>query len=277
MPTVSVIMSVYNGEDYIKRSIDSILNQTFQDFEFIIIDDGSTDGSTIILEAYEALYSCVKLVKHNNIGLTKSLIIGCNLAKGKYVARQDVDDYSESDRLKLQVNKLENNQDLVLIGTWYEVVGLNNLCTLQKPPDNDAYIRRSMFYNNPFCHSSVMFRKSAYSETTGYDVSFRTTQGLDLWFRMSMIGKLRMVEQCLVKRMIHPACISSGRQAWNQIKNSFNIRKKYYSIVEPHPSIYVIYISEIYHISMTLLPDILSRKLSNIVGLIKNRFRLFHV
>ena len=80
-PLVSVIMSVYNGRDFIRRSVDSILNQTFRDFEFIIIDDGSNDGGSEILNEYAKSHSCIRIIRHENIGLTKSLIIACNAAE----------------------------------------------------------------------------------------------------------------------------------------------------------------------------------------------------
>ena len=121
-PLISVVMSVYNGEKYLKRSIDSILNQTFKDFEFIIINDGSTDKSLEIIKSYDD--DRIVLIDQENKGLTKSLNIGIKTASGKYIARQDADDVSLPDRLKKQVDFLEVREDVVLLGCRaYEVIG----------------------------------------------------------------------------------------------------------------------------------------------------------
>jgi glycosyltransferase involved in cell wall biosynthesis len=263
-PIISVVMSVYNGNIFIKRSVESILNQTYHDFEFIIIDDGSSDGSGRLLEEYAKLHSSIRLVKHSNIGLTNSLIIGCDLARGKYIARQDVDDYSQPERLQLQYEKLENNDELALIGTWYEVIEDNTETVMHEPFDNDWKIRNSMFFKNPFCHSSVMFRKEAYSEVSGYNKNFRTCQDLDLWFRMAVIGKLGIVEQCLVERTIHKDSISTGSNALNQVRNSFYIRKNYINTIKSQKFIYL-YIGVFYHLLITFLPSALSKRLSKLV------------
>src|SRR3989337_2996755 len=123
MSKVSVIMSVYNGERHLRESVDSILNQTFQDFEFIIINDGSKDQSKYILESYKD--ERIKLIHNKNMGLTKSLNIGISIAKGKYIARQDADDISEPERLKTQYDFMEANPGLGLIGSQFEVIKEN--------------------------------------------------------------------------------------------------------------------------------------------------------
>ncbi|MDD4353774.1 MAG: glycosyltransferase family A protein, partial [Candidatus Nanoarchaeia archaeon] len=115
---ISVIMSAYNTERYIAEAIESILNQTFKDFEFIIIDDGSTDDSLKIIKRYVKKDRRIKLI-HNkkNIGLTKSLNKGLKIAKGQYIARMDADDISLPQRFQIQYDFLEKNKDIFLIGT----------------------------------------------------------------------------------------------------------------------------------------------------------------
>ena len=264
-PSISVVMSIFNGENFIRESVESIINQSFDDYEFIIIDDGSTDKGLKLLEEYANLHPSISLIKRKHSGLTKSLIFGCNSAKGKYIARQDVDDYSDPDRLQLQFDRLENDDNLVLIGSWYEVLDEKNISVVKKPIDNDKIIKRFMFYNNPFCHSSVMFRKESYHKTFGYDITYETSQDLDLWFKLAIIGKVAMVEQILVKRKIHKDNISKSKNAWIQVKNSFRIRKKYLHAFDKRSSIHIIYIASLYQLLMAFLPTVLSKKVSRLV------------
>ena len=115
MPKVSVVMSVYNSEPFIRDAINSILGQTFQDFEFIIINDGSTDGSLQIIQSYGD--SRIRITSQENLGLTKSLNKGIGIARGEYIARQDADDISEPSRLEKQVAVLEQNSRAVLVSS----------------------------------------------------------------------------------------------------------------------------------------------------------------
>ncbi|HXK49687.1 MAG TPA: glycosyltransferase family 2 protein, partial [Clostridiales bacterium] len=112
-PAISVIMSVYNSEQYLQESIDSILDQTFNDFEFIITDDCSTDGSFEIIKSYAMLDKRIKYFRNSeNIGLTKSLNLMLDIAKGKYIARMDSDDISMPDRFSKQFDFMENNPEI---------------------------------------------------------------------------------------------------------------------------------------------------------------------
>ncbi|HKQ33129.1 MAG TPA: glycosyltransferase family A protein, partial [Thermodesulfobacteriota bacterium] len=117
-PKVTVLMTVYNGEKFLNEAIDGILNQTFRDFEFLIINDGSTDGSREIIKSYKD--PRINLVDNeSNIGLTASLNRGLSLAGGEYIARQDADDISLPERLEKQISILERNPDIALLGSWY--------------------------------------------------------------------------------------------------------------------------------------------------------------
>src|SRR6185295_3491651 len=118
-PQVSVLMSVYNGEKYLKEAMESILNQSFPDFEFLIFNDSSTDsGREIILSFNDP--RIVLVDNEKNIGLTKSLNKGLSLAKGKYIARMDADDISDAGRLNEQVNYMEKNSDVAVCGSWVQ-------------------------------------------------------------------------------------------------------------------------------------------------------------
>ena len=124
-PKITVLMPVYNGEKYLKESIESILKQTFRDFEFLIINDTSTDESEKIIRSFKD--SRIKLIKNEkNIGLTKSLNKGLDLAKGEYMARMDADDISLPKRLEIQVAFMDKNPKIGVIGAWAKVIGESN-------------------------------------------------------------------------------------------------------------------------------------------------------
>ena len=130
LPLVSVIMSVYNGEKYLVQAIDSILNQTYQNFEFIIIDDCSTDNSSHILQEYAKKDSRIKIIKkEKNIGIKgfiENLNLGISIAEGKYIARMDADDISLPERFQKQVTFLENNPEIFMVGAQIDFINEKN-------------------------------------------------------------------------------------------------------------------------------------------------------
>ncbi|MCP8319033.1 MAG: glycosyltransferase, partial [Candidatus Methylarchaceae archaeon HK01B] len=120
-PKITILMSVYNGEKYLREAIDSILNQTFKDFEFLIINDGSTDRTVEILRSYHD--SRIKIITNEkNMGLTKSLNKGLKIARSEYVARMDADDISYPRRLEVQYEYMKKNPDVGIVGSWNDVI-----------------------------------------------------------------------------------------------------------------------------------------------------------
>ena len=160
-PKVSVLMSVYNGERYLSESVESILDQTYSDFEFIIVDDASEDGTWQMLTTYVGRDSRIVLIRNKeNIGLTRSLNKGLALARGKYIARQDADDVSVPERLAKQVAFLERHPSVVLLGTAIEWIRDSGdlIGKIGQHPCTDAGIRQKMLLQYSFWHSSVMVR-----------------------------------------------------------------------------------------------------------------------
>ena len=158
-PTVSVIMAVYNGQPLLKEAVRSILGQTFEDFEFLVVDDGSTDGSGELLQSFEDPRIRV-ITNAGNRGLTASLNRAIEQARGDYVARQDADDFSHPTRLARQVGYLDAHPDTALLGTWYRKAdGQNRFLGLRKLPIDHTRIRWSLLFFCPFAHTSVMFRR----------------------------------------------------------------------------------------------------------------------
>jgi glycosyltransferase involved in cell wall biosynthesis len=212
-PLVSIITSVYNGEAYLKECVDSILNQTLQNFEFIVLNNGSTDHSLEILQQYTD--PRLKVINQENLGLSRSLNKGIQLSQSDLIARLDADDYSFPTRLELQTDFMSHNPDYVLCGSRFrELIG--NDFYQQKVPflESDETIRKSFCYFNPFSHSSVMFRKQAFLETGGYNHRFEHSQDYDLWFRMLKLGKACILKEELtvVRLSLQSASYQNSRR-----------------------------------------------------------------
>ena len=177
---ISIIMSVYNGSRYLRESIESILNQTYRDFEFIIFDDASTDDSASIIESYNDP-RIVFIKNDKNYGLTLNLINGVQLAKGKYIARIDSDDVAFDKRLERQIDYMETHTDIDVCGSLANAIDSNGRKRyIIRVPVNDKEIKENLIFGNCIIHPSVMMRKSLF-EKHQYDASFRTCQDYNLW------------------------------------------------------------------------------------------------
>ena len=208
MPKISVIMSAYNAEKYIKEAIDSILNQTFKDFEFIIIDDGSSDSTKNIILSYKD--SRIRFIENkSNIGLTKSLNKGLKVAKGEYIARVDVDDPSMLERFEKQVGFLDIHKNTAVVGSWIQVINEESGKThVLKNSCNPAIIKWTHIFKNQIAHSSAFFRKKIVEEVGYYKEEYRHAQDFDLWFRISRKYKMANIPEPLIKYRIHAKSIS---------------------------------------------------------------------
>jgi glycosyltransferase EpsE len=189
MTKVSVIMGVCNGEKQISKAIDSILNQTYSDFEFIICDDASVDNSYRILKEYAKNDNRIILLKNEtNLGLAATLNRCLEIANGEYIARMDDDDISLPERFEKQVEFLEKNLDYTILGgaiNLYNETGIFGKRVVEKNPSK---IR--IFKGSAFIHPTVMIRKSALKEVKGYTVAdyTRRTEDYDLWCKLTFAG-----------------------------------------------------------------------------------------
>jgi len=187
-PLVTVLMSVHNGAAFVGDAVRSILEQTFGDFELVVIDDGSDDGSSEIVAAYRD--PRVRILRNeSNLGLTRSLNIGLAAARGGLVARQDADDISLPDRLRRQVTAFAAQPAMVLLGTQAHVVserGRRVPAAGWRKCTTPLGIEWQLMFENPFVHSSVMFRRDVIlDDFSGYDETFRTNQDIELWSRVA--------------------------------------------------------------------------------------------
>ena len=194
-PKVSVILPVYNGALTIERAMRSVLGQTFQDFEILVINDGSRDGTQRVVEEIAIQDGRIILLnQEKNFGLQVSLNVGITRARGAYIARIDADDaWGDPEKLVRQVQFMDEHPNHVLLGTNAIVVdeGDQELFRVENP-QTDAEIRHCLLARNVFLHSSVMIRNSALSKTGGYDESAASKhiEDYDLWLRLGRIGKI---------------------------------------------------------------------------------------
>ncbi len=210
VPVVSVIMSVYNGERFLKEAIESILQQSFQDFEFLIMDDGATDSTPHILAHFAQQDQRIRLFHQQNRGLTASLNTLIRKTRARYIARMDADDISLPERLKSEVEYLDKNPDvgLVATGKWnIDAEGhvIDGLCL----PDDSSRLKKWLRSgHNPFPHGSVMFRKEVIENLEG-PYRFTYGQDIDLWLRLSGRTEFGMVTKPLYLQRRHKDTISA--------------------------------------------------------------------
>ena len=226
---VSILMSAYNSECYIESAISSVLNQKYTNYEFIIIDDASTDSTANIINRFAKIEPRIVLIKNgSNQGLTRSLNIGLKHVTGEYILRMDADDYMKGDRISKQVNFLSKKKEYILVGSNAIYLDENNLILSRSfLPISDLEIRVQCLFNNPFLHSSVLFRSSLIKEhKLKYSNSFKTTQDWKLWIKFLKFGKVGNIKKPLVYIRRHSRQISYTNKSL-QLKNSLRIQKIY--------------------------------------------------
>jgi glycosyltransferase involved in cell wall biosynthesis len=194
-PKVSVVMPVYNGERFVRKAIDSILNQTFEDFEFVIVDDASKDGSWAILTAYAEQDARIKLVQNaKNLGEAGARNAGLAVAAGEYIAVQDADDVSLPHRFEEQVAYLDAHPEAVALASPAQRIDLNDQpLSMWKVPRDSKTVHALLLLNSPLCHTTMMARGSAIRAIDGYRAVFTTDY--DIWWRLSQVGEIHTLPE----------------------------------------------------------------------------------
>jgi glycosyltransferase involved in cell wall biosynthesis len=227
-PKISVLMSVYNGERFVRESIESVLSQTMTDFEFIIVNDASTDATMLIIKEYEQKDNRIRLFNNQeNIGLTLSLNKGLKQCCGTYIARQDADDVSLCHRFEKQVDVLNSNTDVALVSSFLEYIDdQGRIINEVKMRTQDWRISWQLFFHNAICgHSQVMMRNSVVRSLGGYAGWCKYAQDYELWSRMTVKYKVEVIPEVLVQYRRHPNTISKDKQI-EQEQFASTIRRK---------------------------------------------------
>ena len=200
MPEISVVMPVYNCEAFIRESVESILTQSFTDFEFFIIDDASTDRTVEIIKEYtDARINLI--IKPKNTGYTDSLNMAIKLAKGEYIARMDADDISMPQRLAVQYEYLKKNNDILVLGSHYKIIGSGVEVRL---PVTSEEAKLVALMHVPVAHPTVMMPKKLFTEhELYYDKNFEPAEDYDLWCKVLQIGKIENIDEVLLQYRHH--------------------------------------------------------------------------
>lgn len=219
LPQVSVVMSVYNSAPTLNETMDSVLSQQGVELEFIVVNDGSTDGSGEILDQHAARDRRVRVLHQSNTGLTAALVRGCREARGELIARQDAGgDISLPGRLAAQCDVLQASPDIAMTscGTRFVCPDGQFLFDVSQTTEQLAAGLSSLTsgeVKGPSSHPSVMFRRNAYQTAGGYRTIFRVAQDLDLWMRLFEIGKCHAMPDVLYITRLSAGSISSTRRS----------------------------------------------------------------
>jgi glycosyltransferase involved in cell wall biosynthesis len=203
IPMVSILMPVYNGECYLKEAIDSLLHQTYQDFELLIINDGSTDRTQAIIDSYQD--SRIKCIQQDNMGVSRSLNKGISMIKTQYIRRHDADDISEPDMLEKQINFLESHPDISFVSTQCAfMTNRSKVAFKYRQPKSPIFdtkdhllVKREHFNPySPIVHGTVLGPTALFKEFNGYRTEFLTSEDNDLWLRIIEKYKFAVLNQC---------------------------------------------------------------------------------
>jgi glycosyltransferase involved in cell wall biosynthesis len=213
-PVISVLMPVYNAERYVAEAVESILAQTHRDFEFLIVDDGSTDSSLKILRRYEARDGRIRLISRPNTGYLVALNEMIGRARGDLLARMDADDISLPDRFARQVDFLERNPDVACVGGAYIVIDERGRRLIQMNScEDDATIQDlALSGHTPIMHPAAMMRREKIIAVGGYRSEMYTVEDLDLWLRLGECGRLANLSHPVLKYREHAGSVSHKNQ-----------------------------------------------------------------
>jgi len=209
-PRVSVCLRVYNGEPYLAHAISSVLGQSYRNFELVIVDDGSTDGTPEVIASFHD--ERIVLIRQENRGLTRATQRAVDEARGTYVAIMDADDIADPYRLATQVRAFEADPDLVAVGSNVTIIDeAGRAIAERRYPCDDASIRRALPSYNPFAHPTMMFRTIALRSCGSYSQRFRTVEDYELYFRLLRHGTAMNVTRNLLQYRVHRGSIKSSR------------------------------------------------------------------
>jgi len=218
-PEISVLMSCFNSHRWLSEAIDSVLCQSFTNFEFIIVDDGSTDDTWKIIEEYSKKDHRIITLKKKNTGLADSLNTGLLRARGTWIARIDADDICERDRLSEQLLFVTNHPDIILLGCSFNEIDENGILIKKQiyPTNHTTLVKHLERMQRFFPHSSAFIKYKDRKDLVCYNSYFKKSQDKDLWLRLASTGKIACLKQTLVRIRKHPNQISKDNNNYSQI------------------------------------------------------------
>ncbi len=236
-PSVSVITAVYNGQEFLMQSINSILSQSYRDFEYIIVNDGSTDNTMNLLK--DITDNRVKVINLNeNKGAAYCLDLGIKTAIGKWIAIQDADDISNCERLEEQLKYVQSHPEVIAVGSFVKCFSdsllenqLQGVALYFNSLKSSEELSKNRFFQVPFCHGTVFFSKTSYHQVGGYNSNYKIAYDWDLWMRMFQAGPIHKIN-----KVLYHYRIDSGSLSFQKWENT------YYEIIKLHMN----YITEIY-------------------------------
>lgn len=225
---VSIILPVYNAGKYISEAIESIINQTYQNLQIIIIDDGSTDNSLEIINSFKD--KRINVISRKNMGLIFTLNEALQYAKGNYIARMDADDISRSDRIEKQVSFLKKNPNISIIGSYATIINeSNHIIGYRKPAKHNFSLKATCFLGSPFIHPSVMFNKKLINNELYYSDEFLHAEDYELWSRLATKDDIKfstIPEYLLMYRVLNTSI--SRTYSEKQKKMTLKVQKRYF-------------------------------------------------
>lgn len=267
-PLISIVLPVYNAEKFLKEAIESILTQSYTNYEFIIINDCSTDASWKIIQEYKQKDDRIVAIKNNiNLKLSKTLNKGISLSKGKYIARMDADDVSMPDRFEKQVSFLEANNDVGIIGSNIIIINeKNEVIGYRKYQLDDKNIKKNIFYFSPFAHPAVILRSSVLEKAGYYNDDFNPAEDYELYFRIGKYSDFANIDQNLLKYRIIDNSMTTGNTA-NMERQTIKIREQYLNNEQKNYEYnYLVIVYNLLHkLSFKLIPSKFKMKIFNLL------------
>ena len=211
-PSVSVLMTAFNTQRYLRAAVDSVLAQTMRDIELVVVDDGSTDQTPEILERYAAADRRVRVVHRENGGISAAANAGLEACRGTYVARLDSDDIAKPHRVESQLAYLKEH-GLIACGTWHDLIDERSrfLKTLRPPTDDHAIQLLLLKGHGAICNPTSMYLKQPFIDLGGYALELASAEDLDCWLRLGELGKLGNVPQSLGQYRLHHGSVSEQK------------------------------------------------------------------
>lgn len=204
-PLISVVMPAYNAQKYIRSAIESILNQSFKEFELIIVNDASTDKTLDVISPFSIKDSRIRIINNEiRLDIAGSLNKGISAAQSNIIARMDSDDISLTNRLKFQFELINSSNKIAVVGANISIVNeAGNEIATRNYPTSSEKLKACLFRYSPFAHPVVMFRKKMFDEVGGYNPKYSPTEDLDLWFRLGSKYEFRSVSEPLLKYRLY--------------------------------------------------------------------------